>query len=96
VLDWARGVVPTPHGDLKASWERTDTGLALTAKLPDGVEADVTLDRDPERPQTLVVNDRIHDLRNHDAGVQQTPNTVSVRLSPGEHRIELRCGDGVG
>ena len=96
VLDWANGVVPTPHGDLGASWERTDTGLALTAELPDGVEADVTLDRDAERPQTLVVNDRIHDLRNLDTSVQQTADTVSVQLSPGEHRIELRWGDGGG
>ena len=93
VLDWANGVVPTPHGDLKVSWERTDTGLALTAEVPDGVEADVTLDRDAQRPQTLVVNDRIHNLQTPGAGVHQTPATVSVRLSPGQHRIELRRGD---
>ena len=96
VLDWARGVVPTPHGDLKTAWERTATSLVLTAELPDGVEAKVTLDRHAKRPQTLVVNDRIHDLQDPDAGVQRTPTTVSVRVSAGRHQIELRCAEGGG
>jgi len=89
VLDWANGVVPTPHGDLKASWERADTGLVLTAELPDGVTADLVLDRDPTHRQSLLVDDQFHDLQSPGAGVQVSPKTVSVRLPVGTYRVEL-------
>ena len=38
-LEWARGTVPTPHGPLHVSLERTDAGRIETRiELPDGVQ----------------------------------------------------------
>jgi alpha-L-rhamnosidase len=40
-LSWARGVVPTAHGDVAVAWERRDGGLQLEVEIPAGVEAEV-------------------------------------------------------
>jgi len=42
-LAWARGSVPTPHGDVFVSWKWSDDQLALDVTIPDGTEADVIL-----------------------------------------------------
>jgi len=42
-LEWARGVVPTPHGKLEVSWQRSGSGFHLHVSVPQGVTADVTL-----------------------------------------------------
>ena len=42
-LAWAKGVVPTPHGDIKVAWRRTGERLALELTVPRGCRADVTL-----------------------------------------------------
>ena len=42
-LAWARGSVPTPHGDVLVSWKWSDDQLALDVTIPDGTEADVML-----------------------------------------------------
>jgi len=42
-LAWARGSVPTPHGDVLVSWKWSDDQLALDVTIPDGTEADVIL-----------------------------------------------------
>lgn len=41
-LSWAKGRVPTPHGDIAISWKR-QPAFELEATLPEGVEADVVL-----------------------------------------------------
>ena len=42
-LQWARGTVPTPHGDVGVSWALTPTGMELDAGVPAGCQADVDL-----------------------------------------------------
>lgn len=42
-LTWAKGVVPTPHGDVTVSWKWADDTLRLDAVVPEGTEADVIL-----------------------------------------------------
>jgi hypothetical protein len=39
-LAWARGVVPSPRGDIGVAWERHEAGLALTLDVPDGTSAE--------------------------------------------------------
>jgi alpha-L-rhamnosidase len=48
-LWWAKGKVPTPHGDVEVSWQRTENGLQLDVNVPPGTEANVIfpLDRFP-------------------------------------------------
>lgn len=41
-LDWAKGTVPTPRGDIQVSWKKTPT-FELEVTLPPGVQADVLL-----------------------------------------------------
>jgi alpha-L-rhamnosidase len=40
-LTWARGRIPTPHGDLHVGWTRDEPGIALDVDVPDGVVADI-------------------------------------------------------
>jgi hypothetical protein len=42
-LTWAKGRVPTPHGDVAVSWTLGDDKLSLDVTVPAGTEADVTL-----------------------------------------------------
>lgn len=37
--EWARGVVPTPHGDIRVSWEKSAGGLAVRLAVPSGTTA---------------------------------------------------------
>jgi hypothetical protein len=41
-LAWARGTVPTPHGEIQVSWKR-EPAFEIEVSLPAGVEADVVL-----------------------------------------------------
>jgi alpha-L-rhamnosidase len=41
-LDWAKGTVPTPKGDIEVSWKRQPE-FELQLTLPPGVEADIIL-----------------------------------------------------
>ena len=37
-LRWARGLVPTPHGEIAIAWETADDGvLEITAEVPEGI-----------------------------------------------------------
>ena len=38
-LDWARGTVPTPHGDIGIAWKREGDVLALSLTVPPGTRA---------------------------------------------------------
>jgi hypothetical protein len=42
-LEWARGVVPTPHGKLEVSWQRSTREFHLHIIVPQNVKADVSL-----------------------------------------------------
>lgn len=40
-LDWAEGVVPTPHGDIFLHWDKTDDGVRGYVELPKNVNAEI-------------------------------------------------------
>lgn len=42
-LDWARATLETRHGRVECGWRRDGETIEVTATVPDGVEADVTL-----------------------------------------------------
>lgn len=42
-LEWAQGVVPTPHGDIFARWERAENGVRGHVTLPPGISGEVIL-----------------------------------------------------
>lgn len=42
-LKWARGTVPTPHGEISVAWEITDSRVTLSAELPPDIAAEIVL-----------------------------------------------------
>jgi len=42
-LDWARGTVPTPHGEIKTYWSKSQHRFTLTVEIPSGILAEVIL-----------------------------------------------------
>ncbi len=42
-LTWAKGIVPTPHGDVAVAWKLANNKLLLNVTIPAGTEADVIL-----------------------------------------------------
>jgi hypothetical protein len=40
---WARGQVPTPHGPITVSWQKTGSSIALTVTAPPGTHARIRL-----------------------------------------------------
>ncbi|MEI7956702.1 MAG: alpha-L-rhamnosidase C-terminal domain-containing protein, partial [Verrucomicrobiota bacterium] len=42
-LTWAKGSVPTPHGDVNVAWSLTANNLTLEVNIPAGTEADVSV-----------------------------------------------------
>ena len=51
-VSWAKGLVPTPHGMIAASWEKKGTTLLLKLTVPAGTCADVVL----PKGETVLVN----------------------------------------
>jgi len=42
-LAWAKGKVPTPHGDVEVAWTWAENKIALNVTVPPGTQADVVL-----------------------------------------------------
>ncbi|HEY3707945.1 MAG TPA: alpha-L-rhamnosidase C-terminal domain-containing protein, partial [Amycolatopsis sp.] len=40
---WARGQVPTPHGPITVSWQKTGSSITLTVTAPPGTHARIRL-----------------------------------------------------
>ncbi len=92
-LEWAKGVMPSPHGDIGVHWTRRNGGLTVKAEVPDGVRAEILLDSDPHARRTLSLNgeavsiDAASGSSRSDVAVE--PGRVRVRVGAGSHRCEL-------
>ncbi len=75
-LTWAKGRVPTPHGDVAVSWTREAGKFTLEIHVPTGSAADVTLPVLPFAQPTLRVD-------GHAA-------TGTMRVGAGNHHFEVR------
>jgi hypothetical protein len=40
-VTWARGVVPTPHGEIKVDWKATDGRFEIHVDAPEGIQGEV-------------------------------------------------------
>ncbi len=78
-LGWAKGVVPTPRGDVKVSWKHGDTGFTIDFSSPEGVPILLDLSAIPalDHPTTI----------NGEAGQAQRDGTFN--LAPGKHTVVL-------
>ena len=98
-LEWVRGTFPALQGDIRVEWERADGKLSLRVEVPDGIEAEVVLDRDPRQRQTLSHDGVEVGLdeteRAAQFGVAVESALVRIRAAAGTHRFELSdVGDG--
>ena len=57
-LTWARGIVPTPTGVVEVSWKQGDNRFELSATVPAGCAAQVTLPAGGRRISQVTVNGR--------------------------------------
>jgi alpha-L-rhamnosidase len=78
-LTWAKGRVPTPHGDVAVSWTRESgkftAKFTLEVDVPTGCEADVTL------PAGLFAKPTIH--------LDGRRAAAKAHVSSGIHRFEV-------
>ena len=75
-LTWAKGSVPTPHGDVAVAWKLGTDNLTLDVTVPAGTEADVTL------PTTRFVRATIE--------LDGRPGAATAHLPPGPHRFVVK------
>ena len=77
-LQWAKGVVPTPRGDVRVSWRRSEKGrLTFEIETPAGMRAELVLPR-PTDAADLVLDGR-------QVVTGGKPRQADVRLDAGVH-----------
>ena len=59
-LRWARGIVPTPLGDIKAEWKIIGGAFSMVVTIPEDMTADLTL---PGQPQITITEAGRHTFR---------------------------------
>ena len=92
-LEWAKGVMPAPQGDIEVEWQKANGKLSLRTEVPEGIEAEIVLDRTPDRQQVLSHDGSSTDLRDPAAvavaGLLVESDAVRLRVQAGSHTFEL-------
>lgn len=97
----ASGCVPSPKGNIRVEWERTDTRWILDVELPQGIRANVRLPRLGCGPQRLLRDGetciRTESWAVYQKMAQQDPiarleEHPECSISPGFHRIVTETG----
>ena len=57
-LTWAKGIVPTPHGDVAVSWKLGEDRLAIDVSVPAGTEADIVVPTERFEAATVQLDGR--------------------------------------
>ena len=74
-LKWAKGIVPTPHGDVAVAWKLDEKKLQLDVTVPPGTEADVSVP--------------ISRFQNPAITLDGTASGAIVHVKAGTHRFEV-------
>ncbi|NLF00287.1 MAG: hypothetical protein GX601_04845, partial [Anaerolineales bacterium] len=91
-LDWARGVLPSVHGDIAVAWKRDDGCMTLDVSLPVGVEAELLLPRDLARAYRLTLDGTERAIPASVVSlpaVSLTEDHVGAIVTGGSHRLTL-------
>ena len=93
-LAWAKGVFPTPRGDIQVEWRKESGKFVMKTGIPEGIEGDVVLDPDPQKVQALSHNGAHFALKSLEksprSGIKVEPKQVRLSVKAGTHNIELR------
>ncbi|GCE19835.1 family 78 glycoside hydrolase catalytic domain [Dictyobacter kobayashii] len=63
-LQWARGTVPTPHGDIQVSWTQQDSAFQIEVILPANITGELTL-QNTTQPLNPGLNRITHTRKEH-------------------------------
>lgn len=80
-LSWAAGKVPTPHGAVHVSWQRSDQLFRLDVLVPEGTTARVALPPSRGRERTVFVD-------GHQATPERDGARQVVAIRAGRHVVE--------
>jgi hypothetical protein len=89
-LTWSQGVVPTPRGDLKASWTTTRDGFDLTATAPRGTVGRLAVPTGGVAVSVSLDGRRVWDGTHAVGGARVTTDGTYVYVSgvtPGRHDL---------
>lgn len=90
-VTWARGQVPTPREDLRASWRRTGSAFELELSAPRGTRGTVTVPA--RRGQQVLVDGRtVWSGRPLVPGVRVAGRGIRVPVGAGTHVVQVRNG----
>jgi alpha-L-rhamnosidase len=82
-LDWAKGVVPTPMGDVRVSWTNKDALFTLEITTPQEMDAEVILPQLPFANGILVIDGK------QSASSAGAYSKQRLALAGGTHRITI-------
>ncbi|MDD4645159.1 MAG: family 78 glycoside hydrolase catalytic domain, partial [Bacteroidales bacterium] len=77
-LKWAKGIIPSPAGDINVSWTRESDQLLLSAEIPAGTKATISLPGE--------------DVQINGKPVSEYPGVEMLTGEPG--RVEFKIGAG--
>lgn len=90
---WAKGTFPSPRGDIQVEWNNEAGKLALRTELPQGVSAEVILDCDAKKMQTLSYNGEQYEVRSLERSprrqIMVESKQIRVSIDAGTHNLEL-------
>ena len=87
-LSWAEGTVPTPHGDVRAAWQRTGRDFRLDASVPSGTVADLAVPAESQRVRVTLDGKVVWDGKSGPARPQDGYATVAG-VGPGNHVLRV-------
>ncbi len=88
-LTSARGLVPTPKGDIKVDWKKDTGAFTIYAEIPAGTTAEVVLERKAQGNQTLRLDGKIVKLETGNM-VKIDATHIRLQVGAGKHTIEWR------
>ncbi|WP_370616624.1 alpha-L-rhamnosidase C-terminal domain-containing protein [Mumia qirimensis] len=86
-LSWAEGTVPTPHGAIETSWERSKDAFSTEVSVPGGTTAEVALPTDGRKATVTVDGKRV------DAEIDDDGYAVVRGLGAGDHVVRASLRD---
>jgi len=90
-LDWAKGVFPSVRGEIAVDWKRAAGRFVLDTRLPEDLEADLTLPRIPGRGLELKHNGKRHEIpagARSLVGLRLSERSIVVPVKGGSHHLE--------
>ncbi len=84
-LEWAKGILPSPKGEIAVSWEKRQGLFTMSVNVPDGIETEVVFPVESENVKEFVHNGKTYSVPE----LNISKNKISFKIQGGEHHFEL-------